>query len=246
MPTARKGKIASLPARIREEVNRRLLDGETAPQIIKWLSSEPDVARVLEERWKGEAVSDNNISQWREGGYEDWKKQNERIEAIKTLSDYSFKLARAAGRSLSEGATAIAGGRILELLETVADRAQTGEANVVSLENEDSTREMPFEFDLEKLVNSVATLSHVEVARQRETRQGRGLELDIQRFRRQTAEIFISWHADKRAREILEGKGTKEVKMDNLVTLMFGERPSDAHRGVGPSGPEAGLAVAEP
>lgn len=43
MTTARTGKIARLPVAIREEVNRRLLDGEPASKILPWLNGLPDL-----------------------------------------------------------------------------------------------------------------------------------------------------------------------------------------------------------
>lgn len=227
----RKGKIASLPATIREEVNRRLFDGERGPSILKSLNENPDVLRILESDAGRAAfgsktdessvtlVTAQNLSEWRNGGYQDWLAQRETVENTKILSDYAFKLAKAGGGSLSEGAAAIAGGRILQLLEQVA----RGEKPTTK-DDEGEKSETSIEFDLEKLVNAVATLGHVEVAHKRETRQREELALDVQRFQRQTAELFIKWHTDKRATEIAEGKGSKEVKTEKLVELMFGQR----------------------
>src|SRR4051812_37160211 len=107
MATTRKGKIASLPAAIREEVNRRLFDGEKSPQIIKWLHEQPAVLKVLNDHWREEPVSAQNISEWRQGGYQDWLDRLEKVESLKVLSDYSLKLAQASGGSISEGALAI-------------------------------------------------------------------------------------------------------------------------------------------
>jgi hypothetical protein len=218
MDSTRKGKIATLPAKIREEINRRLHDGEQAKQILPWLNADKDVLRVLDETWHEQPVTPQNLSEWRNGGYQDWLKQNERVEQIKVLADYSYKLAQAGG-SLSKGAAAIAGGRILQLLEKVVD----GEVPTVTTEEGD---EVPVEFDLEKLVNAVATLGHVEVAHIRESRQSKALDLDVQRFRRQTAEMFIKFYKDRRAKEIMERKGDHEVQVKDLVGVMFGEAPS--------------------
>lgn len=218
MAATRKGKVASLPATVREEVNRRLFDGERAPTILKWLHEQPEVLRVLDDLWKEEPVTAQNLSEWRQGGYQDWLGKRESVENTKLLAEYAFKLARAGGGSMSEGAAAIAGGRILELLEQVA----RGEKPVATNAAGD---EVAVDFDLEKLVNAVATLGHVEVAHKKETRQQKALELDVQRFQRQTAEMFMKFYKDNRAKEIMDRKGDAEVKTQDLVKVMFGEKP---------------------
>jgi hypothetical protein len=224
--SARKGKVATLPAKIRAEVNRRLHDGESARQILPWLNADKDVLRVLDEVWHEQPVTPQNLSEWRQGGYQDWLKQNERVDAIKTLSDYSLKLAQAAGGSMSQGMAAIAGGRILQLLERVADGEVPTVARTGDEDNEQSA-ELPIEFNLEKLVNAVATIGQVEVAHKKESRQGKALELDVQRFRRQTAEMMRKFYKDEKVREIMERKGgDSEVQVQDLVAVMFGEKPS--------------------
>jgi hypothetical protein len=216
--SARKGKVATLPAKIREEVNRRLHDGEQARQILPWLNADKDVLRVLDELWHEEPVTAQNLSEWRRGGFQDWQRQREHIEKIKILADFSSKMAQASGGSLSQGAIAIAGGHIMEVLEKVL----RGEKPTIL---NDEGEEVPVQLELKDVIESVATLSHAEVAHKRETRQGKALALDVQRFQRQTAELFIKFYEDRQAKEIAEGKGSKEVKMDKLVTLMFGEKP---------------------
>lgn len=70
-----KGKIARLPARIREEVNRRLENGERAADIVAWLNQEPVVRERMAEYFNGAPVSEQNVSWWRQGGFEDWKRR---------------------------------------------------------------------------------------------------------------------------------------------------------------------------
>jgi hypothetical protein len=222
MDSARTGKIATLPAKIREEINRRLHDGQQARQILPWLNADKDVLRVLDEKWHEQPVSSSNLSEWRLGGYQDWLKRNERVDAIKTLSDYSLKVAQAAGGSITQGAAAIAGGRVMELLEAV-----------VNPEGGDAPGFM--DVNLDKLINALSVLRGREIDQKRTDQRDivlqqrdRALALEEKRFQRQTAEMFIKFYEDRRAKEIAEGKGTKEVKMDKLVTLMFGEKPSTA------------------
>ena len=112
-------------ASIRAEVNRRLHDGETAKSILPWLNADTDVLRILDERWHEQPVTAQNLSEWRQGGYQDWLARNEKVDAIKVLSDYSLQLARAAGGSITEGAAAVAGGESWSSLSNRRKRSGT-------------------------------------------------------------------------------------------------------------------------
>jgi len=186
-----------------------------------WLHSLPEVLTILDQKWGEEPISPNNISQWRLGGYQDWLKRNDKVFALRTLSDYSLKLAQAAGGSISEGAAAIAGGKILELIEKAAEAENT------PIDDEGQPV-----FAIGELIESLTSLRSAEIQQKRTNQRDvvlqqrdRQLALEEQRFQRQTAELFLKWYDDQRAVEILAGKGTREVKMENLVQLMFGEKP---------------------
>jgi hypothetical protein len=221
MDASRKGKIASLPAQIREEVNQRLHNGEQAPQILPWLNSNADVLRVLDDRWGEEPVTANNLSEWRRGGFKDWLARNDRVHAIRTLSGYSLELAKASGGNISEGAAAVAGGRILELIERAADAegaATDKDGNPV--------------FELGTLIESLVSLRSAEIQQKRTDQRDivlqqrdRQLALEETKFRRQTAELFLEFYEDEKAREIAESNRPPDVKVQDMVQVMFGEAP---------------------
>jgi hypothetical protein len=68
MNPARKGKIARLPVAVREELNRRLEDGQTERTILPWLNALPSVQTVLAAQFGAGPVSQQNLSNWRCGG----------------------------------------------------------------------------------------------------------------------------------------------------------------------------------
>ena len=115
-----RGKINRLSLEIREGLNRRLREGKMGPSVLPWLNAQPEVRAVLNEDFEGVDVSPQNLSEWRSGGYAKWLRGQERVEQIAALSRMSMELARASGGNLSEGAVAVAGGQILEVLENVA------------------------------------------------------------------------------------------------------------------------------
>ena len=204
--TTRKGKIARLSRTIREQLNERLDDGQPGSVILPWLNALPEVAAILTQHFDSQPVNDQNLSDWRLGGFQDWLAAKEERNRIRALSEYAAELT-SEGRDPHDAANVIAGGRLLEALE------------------ENLKPELINEILAEKPADMIGLIKSL-VALQRERRQGIATGLDVQRFQRETAELFAKWYADKRAAEILASKEGKQVKMERLVQLMFGDRPA--------------------
>lgn len=204
----RRGKIAQCPRAIREEVCRRLDDGQQGPEILAWLNAQPDVVKLIAEEWNGHAISDNNLSQWFKGGFQEWRTQQIGVEETQKLAEFSVKLAKATGGSMSEGAVALAGGKIMAALEGAQGK------------------------DLLNLVLGVSRLrgkeldaERVGVSKEKVSLAREVVALDREKFERLAVGKFIDWAANEEARAIATGSATKEVKMDQLIQLMFGSRP---------------------
>jgi hypothetical protein len=77
----RNGKIARLPAEIREALNVQLEKGVSGTELLRWLNSLNGTQAVLKEHFNGQPVSQQNLSQWRLGGFRDWllRKQAEEV-----------------------------------------------------------------------------------------------------------------------------------------------------------------------
>jgi len=73
----RTGKIARLPLGIREVLNKRMADGEPAVHLMHWLNGLPEVRQVLLEYFGGRDVKEQNVSEWKQGGFVDWQAQQE-------------------------------------------------------------------------------------------------------------------------------------------------------------------------
>ena len=124
----RKGKIGRLPWGVRNKLNLRLRNGEASGGLLEWLNSLPRVQTILAEEFEGRAITEQNLSEWRQGGYLDWERYQEGREWVDELSQQtndlnsvmsgtevshrmamlvSVEVARAAERMLkeSEGAT---------------------------------------------------------------------------------------------------------------------------------------------
>jgi hypothetical protein len=83
----RNGKIAHLPFQIREELNIRLSNGEPGNRLVEWLNANPAVNEVMHNCFAGRPVSEQNISEWRNGGYEQWAMLNACLGETSGLSE---------------------------------------------------------------------------------------------------------------------------------------------------------------
>ena len=84
---ARTGKIARLPAAIRNELNRRLNNGALGRELVPWLNALSEVQAVLLHRFGSRPITEDNISAWRHGGFQEWLLQEERRDRLRELSD---------------------------------------------------------------------------------------------------------------------------------------------------------------
>ena len=96
------GKIARLPKSIREDLNRRLLNGETGPKLLDWLNHEPQVQSVLRDLFAGRPINQPNLSHWRTGGFRDWLAHQELLRRVQALTESTQELSPSAARALTE------------------------------------------------------------------------------------------------------------------------------------------------
>ncbi len=200
------GKIARLPKPVREELNRRLDDGEPGSRILPWLNELPAVKRVLTTQFGGAPINSQNLSNWRSGGYQRWLRKQERLEEIKSLAEETRECAHA-GKGLARGAAAIVAAGILKKLDTM-----TPETNTVE--------------EWEKMTRAVARLSKVE---QDETR----LKHDQRRLQLQDEKLTLDWDKHMRkdvglTQQALNDEQIKAIQalpVDNRVKIeMIGRR----------------------
>lgn len=133
---ARIGKIARLPLEVRDALNARLRDGEPGRPLLRWLNELPAARRILDDYFEGKAINAQNLSDWRMGGYREWLQKHDRhlqrVARTKELASMSMELARSSGGNLSEGASAMLGGAILDVLESLegarTQAEETGDA----------------------------------------------------------------------------------------------------------------------
>ena len=98
----RVGKIARLPRAIREQLNRRLEDGESGVDAVAWLNAQPEVQSVLQAQFGGRPISEQNVSEWRAGGFVEWQQHQEAVALARELAANARELSLEAGVSLAD------------------------------------------------------------------------------------------------------------------------------------------------
>ena len=231
--SARQGKIAQLPLALREEINRRIEDGKTGRDILRWLNAHPTVTQLIQPDAEGLFITDQNFSNWRAGGYADWQRRREHVNELRELSQFSIQLAQASGGNLTEGAAAILAGKILELLEGInKTMAAAKEVDEVP----DAAAIASLSESLSSLSDSLASLrtgdqnnrrlaqneERLRLLQERLKQTQETLELEKKKFQRTTCELFLKWFDDARVKGVLAADDSTDAKTDKLGQIIFG------------------------
>lgn len=201
---ARKGKIARLPHTIRHELNSRLRDGIPGVDIIAWLNETPEVSEILTAQFGGEPIKPQNLTDWRQGGYQDWLQRQDQYEEARKTTDHAQYVCTALGLDPSDALSVIITGHLVKLL--------SGEASLDDLSK------------LGPLFNAVTNVKKVGLDQRKVDQADVDLDLRQKKFQRETCTLFAKYVADKQAVEIA-GNATlgNEAKIEMLGKILFKE-----------------------
>lgn len=144
---ARTGKIARLPKTLRDAVNLALQDGATANAIIKIVTDAKANGAMNGDGSEIEIPNDQNITNWREGGFADWLKENQRLDDMRAKREFALRIvSENEGGKIHEAGLNLAASQIFELLQ---------DFDVSSMK--DKLAENPEEFS--KIVSALARIS---------------------------------------------------------------------------------------
>ena len=136
MNNQRTGKIARMIFEDRTRINVMIRDNRPYAEIIAF-ARERDVS-----------LNETNVSNWKDGGYEDWRKQQERLEDMRLKREFAMEIVKQnEGGKLHEASLQLAASQIYEVLadfdpQAIKDALKGGDADLYS-----------------QLVNSLAKLS---------------------------------------------------------------------------------------
>ncbi len=107
MTTTRVGKIGHLPKSIRDQLNRRLQDGQTGTRLVKWLNSLPETKNALAADFGGRDINEVNLTEWKQGGFQDWLASQELRACAGNVAEEGQELATVSDGSLANHLAAV-------------------------------------------------------------------------------------------------------------------------------------------
>ena len=206
LESARNGKIAHLSRELRDDLNFRLYKGQSLAHLRRWLNSLPEVKAMLREFFDGRPILQQNLSEWKAGGYREWLLHQELLEKKKDLVADAHSLAHTA-----EGlADALFGMLTLDYAQTLMKR---------------DASEDPAEFEKKRKTLSLLTQDIVRLRRC--DLNGRRVEMQSDRMDRehektmgQLFTLFMDWVNIPEVRKaLILGPQERERRMRQNVGL---------------------------
>ena len=81
----RTSKIARLPKALRHQLSQRIEDGQPGTDLVQWLNNLPEVRKITADQFNGSLISEQNLSDWKSSGHQDWLRRQEAREAALQL-----------------------------------------------------------------------------------------------------------------------------------------------------------------
>ena len=124
----RKGKIARLPKHIREVLNQRLQNGQFGNCLLDWLNHLPECEEMLEDHFESQPITKQNLSEWKQGGYKDWLRNEEVRQQVQRLAEQAEDLENEAGAmSIADRLGTVLSMQLLAMIEQLDSIAEPRE-----------------------------------------------------------------------------------------------------------------------
>jgi hypothetical protein len=212
MSITRNGKIARLPKTIRDELNRRLSDGEPGKDLVEWLNALPEVQKVVSAEFGGRRVREQNLSEWKQGGHRDWEQQQAALELVRSLSADADELKAASAEGLSDKLGVWLAGRYAVATQMLAS-AEGGKMDWQRL------RELCEDVVALRRGDHSAARLKVEQAR---------LEREREKTEDELVGHFERWAKNPKVRESICNKCVSPEERERRMREAFGLAPKDA------------------
>ena len=218
----RNGKIARLSRSIRDELSRRLQDGEPGVRLVAWLNGLPDTQRVLATDFGGRPISEQNLSGWKAGGYRDWLARQETLSQARELAADAREL------------TAASDGKLTDHLATVlAARYAAALAGWDGEVTEEFRRKLRL---LRSLCQDIVELRRGDHSGARLNLEQERLEREQEKTEEEVVEHFKRWAKNPQVRDWLLKDWISPEERERRLREIFGRppKPSDAAPTDGP------------
>ena len=115
----RNGKIGRLPFELRQQVNQKLEDAVQGIEIVAWLNKQDEVKDLVKEQFMGQPISEQNLSEWKQGGFLEWQKRREAMELARDLADHADEMTEVAGGLLSDKLAALLAAKYMVMIKSI-------------------------------------------------------------------------------------------------------------------------------
>ena len=210
----RTGKIARLPHAIRQQLNLRLHDGECGRQLIQWLNGLPEVRAILERDFAGRPISDQNLTEWKQGGYIEWLSHKERLDEIRELVANAADIAQATQGQITDHLAAALAIRYTQAL-TEWDGQET----------DNFRRSMQ---NLHHACRDISTLRRGDQAAARIEIEKQRLALDREQTEEEIVAHFQDWASIPKVRESLLTDAASDYERHLRICKVLGLKPDPA------------------
>lgn len=123
MSTTHIGKIGRLPKSIRDELGRRIEDGEPGKELVKWLNGLSHVQEVLKEQFGGRPITEQNLSEWKQTGHPEWLRQQETRSLVAKLTEHAEDLGEASnGQEISDLFASVLAAELAQLAAALLEK----------------------------------------------------------------------------------------------------------------------------
>jgi hypothetical protein len=102
MSTTHIGKIGRLPRDTRHILGERIEDGIPNKELVAWLNGLPVVKDVLALRFGGRAITEQNLSEWKQTGHKEWVRREERRALALQLTEQREEMEMEPEESVAE------------------------------------------------------------------------------------------------------------------------------------------------
>jgi len=202
---ARTGKIARLPFETREQLNRRLRNGEKGPKLLQWLNGLPETQALMAKEFAAQPINPTNLSQWRTGGFEAWLNDQEALGTVHEVMDQAGQLAQVSHDALSDRLAVLVTARYA----LAARKLGQEQADWQPL------RELCHDLAALRRGDHAAGWLHIEQERLADERKERDQDLN---------ELFLKWARNPEIRDaICRGYISREDRLALLKQQMFGD-----------------------
>ena len=205
MNVTRNGKIARLPREVRQQLNRRLQDGEQGKKLVAWLNVLPEVQAIATAEWAGKPLREQNLSEWKKGGYRDWLAQQEALEIAERLGEDATEWDKEGRPPLTD-----------TLALWLAARYAVATRRVAETEGAEGWRL------LRELCGDIIELRRGDHSAQRLRMERERMDFEREREREKTAEEFEQWAMEHRD-TLCQGYRTNAEKIALMRQAAFGD-----------------------